>query len=80
MYKYIENILQKSKRFQSPDVLDEYIRGLITDDEMYYLLLDEIQKVDDFESMLNGFFAHREFRCCSGGIYNLWRYTKNIIF
>lgn len=46
---------RKNKRFQNPDVLDEYIRGLITDDEMYYLLLDEIQKVDDFESVLNGF-------------------------
>lgn len=38
-----------------PDVLDEYVRNLIIDDEMYYLLLDEVQKVDDFESVLNGF-------------------------
>lgn len=42
-------------RFLNPDVLDEYIRSLIVDKNMYYILLDEIQKVDDFESVLNGF-------------------------
>ena len=36
-------------------MLDEYIRSLIVDKNMYYILLDEIQKVDDFESVLNGF-------------------------
>ena len=41
--------------FLNPDVLDEYIRSLIVDKNMYYILLDEIQKVDDFESVLNGF-------------------------
>lgn len=46
---------RKNKKYLDPDVLDLYIRSLIIDDEMYYIILDEIQKVDDFESVLNGF-------------------------
>ena len=45
----------RNKKYLDPDVLDDYIRSLIVDDQMYYLLLDEVQKVDDFESVLNGF-------------------------
>lgn len=32
----------------------EYIKSLIIDDEMYYILLDEIQLVEGFEFILNG--------------------------
>ena len=33
----------------------EYIRSLVKDDRKYYLLLDEIQKMDDFVPVLNTF-------------------------
>ena len=33
---------------------DEYIHSFIRDDEKYYLILDEVQLVTDFESVLNG--------------------------
>ncbi len=46
---------RKNKKYLNPDILDEYIRSLIVDKEMYYIILDEIQKVEDFESVLNGF-------------------------
>ena len=46
---------RKNKKYLDPDVLDEYIRSLIIDKKMYYIILDEIQKVSDFESVLNGF-------------------------
>ena len=46
---------RKNKKYLDPDVLDEYIRSLIVDKKMYYIILDEIQKVEDFESVLNGF-------------------------
>ena len=46
---------RKNRKYLDPDVLDEYIRSLIIDNEMYYVILDEIQKVEDFESVLNGF-------------------------
>ena len=45
----------KNKKYLDPDVLDEYIRSLIKDNNKYYLLLDEIQEVKDFESVLIGF-------------------------
>ena len=32
-----------------------YIRTQIVDDKMYYLLLDEVQMLDCFESVLNGY-------------------------
>lgn len=46
---------RKNNKYLNPDELDQYIRSLIIDEEQYYLILDEIQKVDDFESVLNGF-------------------------
>lgn len=46
---------KKNKKYLDPDVLDEYIRNLIKDDSKYYILLDEIQEVEDFESVLIGF-------------------------
>ncbi len=45
----------KNKKYLNPDVLDEYIRGLIKDSNKYYLLLDEVQEVQEFESVLIGF-------------------------
>ena len=38
----------------NPERFDQYIRSLIQDKEMHYLLLDEIQLVDQFEFILNG--------------------------
>ena len=46
---------RKNRKYLDPDVVDEYIRSLIIGNEMYYVILDEIQKVEDFESVLNGF-------------------------
>ena len=56
-----EHIIQLSldenqnRKYLNPDVLDEYIRSLIKDNSKYYILLDEIQEVKDFESVLIGF-------------------------
>lgn len=47
-----ENI---NKKFLDPDVLDEYIRKLIKDEKKYFIILDEVQKVKEFESVLIGF-------------------------
>ena len=45
----------RNKWLRDPIVLDEYIRNKIIDNNMHYVLLDEIQLVPDFESLLNGF-------------------------
>ena len=50
---------RRNEKYLNPDVLDDYIRSSIKDDKMYYILLDEVQKVDDFESVLNGFLHIR---------------------
>ena len=36
-------------------MLNEYIRSLIKDEKKYFIILDEIQEVKDFESVLIGF-------------------------
>lgn len=46
---------RKNQKYLDPDILDEYIRNLIIDDKKYYVLLDEIQEVKEFESVLIGF-------------------------
>ncbi|MDD5293482.1 MAG: ATP-binding protein [Candidatus Izemoplasmatales bacterium] len=35
-------------------VLNDYVKSLIKDDQMYYLIVDEIQQVDRFVPLLNG--------------------------
>lgn len=44
----------ENKRFRDPNVLYPYLKEQIKDDGMYYILLDEVQLLDDFESVLNG--------------------------
>ena len=44
-----------NKLFLNPDELYNYVRGRITDSSPYIILLDEIQLVPGFESVLNGF-------------------------
>ena len=44
-----------NRALQNPDELYNYVKSRITDDGNYYILLDEIQMVNDFESVVNGF-------------------------
>lgn len=46
---------KKNSEFLDADKLDEYVRSKIVDNNLYYILLDEIQLVKDFEYVLNGF-------------------------
>ena len=52
-----ENLIQmeKEKRGADPEKFMAYIRSRMTDQGMYYLLLDEIQMLDCFEAVLNGY-------------------------
>ncbi len=51
--------IEKEKRGADPEKFMTYIRSKITDENMYYLLLDEVQMLDCFESVLNG-YLHKE--------------------
>ena len=46
---------RENKEYLDPDKLNEFVKGKINDNKMYYVIIDEIQKVEDFESVLNGF-------------------------
>lgn len=48
----------ENKKYRNPEVFYPYIKGLLQDDSMYYVLLDEIQLLDEFESVLNGLMRH----------------------
>jgi predicted AAA+ superfamily ATPase len=44
-----------NRKLQNPDELYNYVKSQIVDNEDYYILLDEIQLVPEFESVINGF-------------------------
>ncbi len=43
----------ENKQFRDPDVLYPYLKEQIKDDSMYYVLLDEVQMLREFEAILN---------------------------
>ena len=43
----------ENKRFRDPDVFYPYLKEQIKDDGMYYVLLDEVQLLGEFEAILN---------------------------
>lgn len=46
---------RKNKAFRDPDNLYNFVCDAIKDGDMYYVLLDEVQMVSEFEDVLNGF-------------------------
>ena len=46
---------RKYRELQNPDKCYRYVEEQIKDRKMHYLLLDEVQLMEDFESVLNGF-------------------------
>jgi hypothetical protein len=46
---------RKNKKYRDPDFLYEYVTAQIKDERNYYILLDEVQYVAEFEDVLNGF-------------------------
>ena len=46
---------RRNKLLREPDVLLQYIDGKMKDDNMYYILIDEIQHVPEFEDVLNSY-------------------------
>lgn len=44
-----------NRKLRNPDTLYDYVIHHIADDKIHYVLLDEVQLVDSFEDVLNGF-------------------------
>lgn len=57
LYLIGESLIQieKEKRGVDPEKFMAYIRSKVTGEGMYYLLLDEVQLMDCFEAVLNGY-------------------------
>lgn len=57
LYLIGESLIQieKEKRGVDPEKFMKYIHSKVIDKGMYYLILDEIQMLDCFESVLNGY-------------------------
>lgn len=49
----------KNSKYLEPMKLYEYIESCVVDDDIYYILIDEIQKVKNFEALLNGLLHKR---------------------
>ena len=48
-------VLEKEKRKVDPNKFIEHVQNQMTDNGTYYLLLDEVQLLDCFESVLNSY-------------------------
>jgi len=46
---------RRNKKLRNPDALLEYIDAQLIDKDMYYILLDEVQLVEEFEDVLNSY-------------------------
>lgn len=44
---------RKDRKYRNPDTLLDFIEESITDQEPYYVLLDEVQMLEEFEEVLN---------------------------
>ena len=44
-----------NKKFRNPEVLYPYVKEKLVDEQMYYILFDEVQLLSEFEAVLNGF-------------------------
>ena len=49
----IELDQRKDKKYRNPDTILEYIENCIVDELQYYVLLDEVQLLEEFEEVLN---------------------------
>ncbi len=47
------------KYHKDPEAFDKYIRSFVKDEQIYYIILDEIQLVEGFELVLNGLLYER---------------------
>ena len=46
---------RRNKELRDPDALLRYIDSHMTDQQMYYIMLDEVQHVNEFEDVLNSY-------------------------
>ncbi|MCR5457969.1 MAG: ATP-binding protein [Clostridiales bacterium] len=53
--------IEKEKRKVDPKKFMSYVKDRVFDDQDYYLLIDEVQNLGSFESVLNGYLRKKNF-------------------
>lgn len=48
-----------NRKLRNPEEMYSYVESRVSDDETYYVLLDEVQMLGDFEDVLNGFLRKK---------------------
>lgn len=48
-----------NKELRNPDEMLHYVRSLISDGDLYYIIIDEVQKLEEFVDVLNSFMHIR---------------------
>ena len=57
--------LENEKQKVSPKKFIKFINNCVVDDDKHYLLLDEIQKLENFETVLNGYLRDLRLDVCN---------------
>lgn len=50
----------ENRKYKDPYLLNEYVKSLIREDGMYYIMIDEIQEVNDFVPLLNTWIKNKQ--------------------
>ena len=50
----------ENRKYKDPYLLNEYIKSLIREDGMYYIMVDEIQEVNEFVPLLNTWIKNKQ--------------------
>lgn len=56
-----------NKNLRDPDVILQHIHERIVDDKLYYIILDEVQMIDEFTDVLNSLLHIRTRGCVRHG-------------
>ncbi len=63
----IELDQRKDRKYRNPDNILDFIESVIVDDEQYYVLLDEVKLLEEFEEVLNSLLHIRNVDVCVTG-------------
>ncbi len=55
---------RKNREFKNPDYLLDWVEKMMIDYETYYIIIDEVQEVEDFVEVLSFLVSYREGRRC----------------
>ena len=70
-----------NKELRNPDAMLHYVHDRIKDKKPYYIIIDEVQLMDEFVDVLNS-FRHIENAdtYVTGRILHLWRFATYTVF